>query len=113
MKIAIAANAKGWKEKVDSRFGRAKGFFIVDTENNQTEYIDNSANVEVGHGAGTSASQTVVESGVKVLLTNEVGPNAGTVLKAAGIKVLTGIDNVTVEEAYDRYKKNELTEQSL
>jgi len=113
MKVAIAAIGNSWKEKVDTRFGRAKGFFIVDTESNKTNYIDNSENVEVGHGAGTSAAQTVVEAGVNILLTNEVGPKAGSVLKAAGIKVLTGIENVTVEEAYNRYKNDQLKELSL
>ena len=113
MKVAITAIADGWKEKVDTRFGRAKGFFIVDSENNQTEYIDNSNNVEAGHGAGTSAAQLVIEAGVKILITNELGPKAGAVLKTAGINIFTSKENTTVEEAYNRYKNDELTEQSL
>lgn len=113
MKIAITAIGNGWREKVDTRFGRAKGFFIVDSENNQTEYIDNSKNVEAAHGAGTSAAQLIIESGVKILITNELGPKAGAVLKTAGIKALSGIEGTNLEEAYNRYKNNELTEQSL
>jgi predicted Fe-Mo cluster-binding NifX family protein len=113
MKIAIPAAENGWNKNVDTRFGRAIGFFIIDDKNNQTEFIDNTKNITAEHGAGTSTAQMIVEAGVKTLLTNKVGPKAGSVLKAAGIKAYTGIDGITIEEAYNLYKNNKLTEQEL
>jgi predicted Fe-Mo cluster-binding NifX family protein len=113
MKVAFTAYGNGWKEQVDIRFGRAKGFFVVDTENDQTSYIDNSANVEAAHGAGTSASQAIVDAGVEILVTGKVGPKAGDVLKVGGVKVLGGIGYATIEEAYEKYKKGVLEEQQL
>ncbi len=113
MKVAFTAYGNGWREQVDIRFGRAKGFFIVDEESNETSYIDNSANVEAAHGAGTSASQAIVDAGVKVLVTGHVGPKAGAVLKAGGVKVMGGIGYTSIEEAYEKYKKGHLEEQQL
>ncbi len=113
MKIAFTAYGNSWREKVDIRFGRAKGFFVVDTETEETSFIDNSTNVEATHGAGTSAASAIVEAGVKKLITGKVGPNAASVLKTANIKVLGGIGYASIREAYDRYKKGLLVEQKL
>ncbi|MBD3223966.1 MAG: dinitrogenase iron-molybdenum cofactor biosynthesis protein [Caldithrix sp.] len=113
MKIAFTTSGKGWKDPVDIRFGRAKGFFIVDTETNATDYIDNSENMDTAHGAGTNAAKSIIDAGVKVLITGKTGPKAGQVLKAGGVKVLGGIGYASLEEAYDRYQKGLLTEQPL
>lgn len=98
---------------MDIRFGRAKGFFVVDTETNETTWMDNKKNVAAAQGAGTSAAQAVVEAGVRELITGKVGPKAGAVLKAGGVRVLGGIGYTSIEEAYQRYKKGMLSEQKL
>ena len=110
MQIAISATGNGWDELVDPRFGRAQGFFVIDTETKETSYLDNQDNVEVGHGAGTGAAQAVVDAGVQVVLTPHVGPKAGSVLDAAGVKVLGGVDGASIQEAYQRYQAGELKE---
>jgi predicted Fe-Mo cluster-binding NifX family protein len=113
MKIAFTTSGKTWRDPIDIRFGRARGFFVVDTETNETSYVDNSANVNAAQGAGTSAAAAIVESGIKELITGKVGPNAASVLKAAHIKVYGGIGYASIQEAYERYKKGMLTEQML
>jgi predicted Fe-Mo cluster-binding NifX family protein len=110
MKVAISATNNDWKAPVDPRFGRAAGFFIVDTDTEETSYVDNRAQAEAGHGAGTGAARSVVDAGVKVVLTPRVGPKAASVLDAAGIKVLGGVENASVQEAYVRYRTGKLTE---
>lgn len=113
MKIAFTTIGKNWRDPIDIRFGRAKGFFIIDMDTNETDYIDNSSNVDAAQGAGTSAAAAIAEAGVKELITGKVGPNAASILKAANVKVFGGIGYVSVQEAYDRYKKGLLTEQIL
>ena len=113
MKIAFTTSGKTWRDPIDIRFGRAKGFFIVDTETNETSYIDNSDNVDAAQGAGTGAAAAIVESGIKELITGKVGPNAASVLKAAHVKVFGGIGYTSIQEAYNRYKRGVLTEQIL
>ena len=113
MKVAFTAYGNSWKEQVDIRFGRAKGYFVVETDTDETSYIDNSVNVEAAHGAGTSASQSIVDAGIKILVTGKVGPKAGEVLKVGGVKVLGGIGYTSIEDAYEKYKKGVLKEQEL
>lgn len=113
MKIAFTAYGNGWNEQVDIRFGRAKGFFTVDTETDSAEYLDNSANLKARQGAGTSSAQMIVDNGVKALITGKVGPNAGRVLKAAGVSVYGGIGYTSIKEAYEKFKRGLLTRQEL
>jgi len=113
MKIAFSTYGNSWREQVDIRFGRARGFFIVDTVTNETSYLDNTKNLEAAQGAGTNAAQAIVDAGIKELITGKVGPRAGAVLKVAGIKVWSGIGYTSIEEAYSRYKKCVLIEQKL
>ena len=113
MKIAFSTYGDNWREQIDIRFGRAGGFFIVETDTDETSFIDNKENVDSAQGAGTSSAQVIVDSGVKELITGKVGPKAGEVLKAGGIKVLGGVGYVSIKEAYELYKNGKLTEQVL
>ena len=113
MKIAISATRDAWNASMDSRFGRAKGFFVVDTETEKTSYVDNQANAEADHGAGTSAAQSIADAGVQLVITADVGPKAASVLKAAGIKVLRGTRAASIADVYDRYKTGSLQQQEL
>lgn len=113
MKIAFSTYGNSWKEQIDIRFGRAKGFFIVDSDTNSTDYLDNTIHVNSAHEAGTGAAQALAESGATVLVTGKVGPKAGQVLKAAGIQIYGGIGYASIEEAYEKYTKGLLTRQEL
>ena len=87
MKIAISAGGQTLDSAFDSRFGRASGFVIFDTDTAETSYRNNAQNLEAAQGAGIHAAQNIAESGATVLITGHCGPNAFRVLKAAGIKV--------------------------
>ncbi len=113
MKIVITAAANGRSEQIDARFGRAQGFFVIDTDTDGSSYIDNSEVVEAEHGAGTTAAQSVIGIGAKIVITGHVGPKAGSVLKTGGVKVLKAETPATIEETYTRFKRGELKEQSL
>ncbi len=113
MKVAFTAQGDGWREKVDIRFGRAKGFFIVDTDTDQAKYLDNTLNLEAAHGAGTSAGQNVIDTGAQALVTGSVGPKAGSVLKAAGIKVYTVEGGTSLKDAYELFKQGKLKEEKV
>ena len=63
------------------------------------------------HGAGIQAAQTAVNSGAKIVITGNVGPNAFKVLSATGIKVITGVSG-TIKEAVEKYKNGEFQETS-
>ncbi|MDR6222477.1 putative Fe-Mo cluster-binding NifX family protein [Methanococcoides alaskense] len=58
-------------------------------------------------GAGIKAAQALTTLGIDALLTGNMGPNALSVLNAAGIKVFTGI-NGAVEETVSQYRQGQL-----
>jgi predicted Fe-Mo cluster-binding NifX family protein len=108
MKICVSASSGSLDANVDSRFGRCPYFVIVDSETMEFNAISNNSS-SAAHGAGIQAAQTVANSGVEVVITGNVGPNAFSVLSAAGIKMVTGVSG-SVIEAVEKYKKGELEE---
>ncbi|MDI3546467.1 MAG: hypothetical protein PWR10_119 [Halanaerobiales bacterium] len=111
MKVAVtASNNNGLEAKVDSRFGRAPYFAIVDLDKMEAEFINNSA-TGAASGAGVMAAQTVVDQGVDALISGNFGPKAFSALKAANLK-LYSFTGGTVREAVEAYKNGQLEELS-
>ena len=108
MKICVSATSGSLDAEVDSRFGRCPYFVIVDSETMKFDAVANDSS-SAAHGAGIQAAQTVVNLGVKVVITGNVGPNAFNVLSATGIKIVTGASG-SVREAVEKYEKGELEE---
>lgn len=108
MKICVSAASNRIDSPIDPRFGRCPYLLIIDSENMQFEVIQNLASGATG-GAGIQAAQTIARTGVKVLITGNVGPNAFQALSAAGIKIVTGASG-TVRETIEKYKRGELSE---
>jgi predicted Fe-Mo cluster-binding NifX family protein len=73
-----------------------------------SEAMPNDAIAAPG-GAGIQAAQAVVNKGVDVLISGNIGPNAFQVLSAAGVKVAIGAYG-TVKEAVEMYKSGKLRE---
>ena len=107
MKVAVPAQDGSLDAKIDMRFGRAKCFIVVDPDTWGFEVVDNKQNIQAPAGAGIQAAQIVADHGADVLIAGNCGPNAFRTLKAANIKVSTGLDG-TVREAIDSYKNGEL-----
>jgi predicted Fe-Mo cluster-binding NifX family protein len=108
MKICITSVSDTLDAQVDPRFGRCQYFLLVDSNTMETEAIPNQSSY-AAHGAGIQAAQTVANSGVNVVITGNVGPNAFRVLSAAGIKILRGASG-KVRDAVKEYKKGKLQE---
>ena len=110
MKIAISSSGSDIDAQVDSRFGRCSYFIIYDTETEKTESIKNEGSGAMG-GAGILSAQTIINKGVDVLITGNVGPNAFHTLTAGGVKIYGGATG-TLKEAIEMYNKGELNELS-
>ena len=107
VKICITSTGKEIEAKVDPRFGRTPYFFIIDTDTDAMEIINNSAAAE-SQGAGIYAVQLVSDKGVEAVLTGRVGPNASRAFQASEIKVFEGVSSEeTVKETLARFKKGE------
>jgi len=108
MKIALTSHGKNWEDKMDSRFGRADGFLLFDDQTDELSWHDNKQNINASHGAGIQAGQNIADLGVEVLITGHVGPKAFKVLNAASIKMFIDAKDMTIKEAYEKYKNGNL-----
>ncbi len=102
MKIAITSDGMYLNSAVDERFGRAKGFIIYNPETRECGFIDNEQNMESPSGAGIQAAKTVINAGVTILVTGNVGPKAHAALSAAGIEIFIGAGG-KVQDAINNY----------
>ena len=107
-KICISSTGEDLNASVDPRFGRCDYFLIINPDNMNFESIKNESSKAMG-GAGIKAAESVAKKGVKFVITGNVGPNAFQTLKAADVKVITGVSG-NIKEIIDKFNKGELKE---
>lgn len=104
MKILFAVeNNAGLDSKMDSRFGRAAYFVIVDMESETVAMVEENKYKNEGHGVGIKAATLVVESGCRIAVGAQPGPKAAQILGQAGIKMVVDAQG-TVKEVLQRIK---------
>lgn len=108
-KVAVTSEGPTLLDAVDPRFGRAGGFVVVELATGAATYVDNGSSQVLAQGAGIQAAENLVKAGAQALLTGHVGPKAFTALKAAGVKMVQGVENMTVGEAVAKFKAGEFT----
>jgi len=101
-KICITARGNNLQAEIDPHFGRAAFFLIINPESTTFEAIENPS-VHQAHGAGIQSAQFLLDKGVSILITGQVGPNAQRVFESGGIKVITG-ESGPAEQALARFK---------
>lgn len=106
MKIAVSATGNELDADVSPVFGRCPYYLVVDTESLKFDAHSNPAQSASG-GAGIQAAQFITEQGVAAVLTGNVGPNAHSVLRAAGVEVYL-ITGGTIREAVEAFKGGKL-----
>ena len=109
MKIAFSTAGNDLNAPLDTRFGRAARFLIVDSETDAFTVIDNAQNLQAAQGAGIQSAQNVAASGAQALVSGHCGPKAFRVLSAAGIKAYTS-SAATVKDALAQFRAGELVE---
>lgn len=107
--IILTALKNDMNEKLDPRFGRAAGFMLINSETEESKWLDNEQNINAAQGAGIQAASNVVQNKAKVVITGNVGPKAFQVLNQSGIEVFAGDSNKTLAENLADYKANKLT----
>lgn len=108
MRIAISTAGSSLDDMVDTRFGRAPRFMIVDSVTREFTMIDNTQNLNAEQGAGIQSAQNVLDAGVSAVITGHAGPKAFKVLAAAKIDVYL-CDGKTIADALDAFSAGKLT----
>lgn len=91
MLIAVPAKDNALNGELDSRFGRAPHFLLVDSETMNTRLVDNPQSLDLPQGAGIQSAQNILVHKPDVVLTSNCGPKAFRVLRAAGVQVVIGV----------------------
>ncbi len=107
--MRIAVSASGWDADaaVLPQFGRCSGFVLYDTDS--AVY---SSLLTVGRrrvGAGIKVAHQLVDNGVEVVITGNIGPHAFKVLRAAGVRCYLA-KNGTVKDCLTAYETRQLEE---
>jgi predicted Fe-Mo cluster-binding NifX family protein len=105
MKIAFTSSGKDLDANLDERFGRCPYFLIVNPDTEDYEVVENKN--QSASGAGVQVAQILVDSGVQVVVTGNVGPNAIKVLQVAGVEIYAA-GTGTVRRALINFKQNRL-----
>ena len=108
MKICLTSQGKDLSSQIDPRFGRSKYFIVFDLETDKYE-VDTNENIGGTGGVGVQSGQFMASKEVDTVLTGNVGPNAYETLKAAGIKIVSGVSG-TVKDAISDYKEGKYSE---
>jgi len=109
MRIAFTTKGTELDSMMDPRFGRTEFILIYDEEKDEYSHLDNRAVNETAHGAGPQTAQKLFEMHPDVLVTgNGPGGNAKAVLEKTDLKIFIGAGQMTVKEAYEAYKDDNL-----
>jgi len=107
MKLVVTSQGFALTSLVAPRFGRAKYFFVVNTETDAARPVDNTVNLNATQGAGIQSGRKVIELGAEAVVTGQVGPKAFATLQAGGVSVFTGATG-TVADAIEQFKAGNL-----
>lgn len=107
MKLAITAQGESIESAVDPRFGRAKCFVVVDLVTDAAMNVSNSVSLNAAQGAGIQAAKTIIDLGVKALITGHVGPKAFAALQSGGVAVYPVTGGI-VAEAVEKFRSGSL-----
>ncbi len=107
MKLAVCAKGEGLKAEADQRFGRCPFFVVVDTEKEEVIESIGNENAEATGGAGPQAAQLLAGRDIEAVVLGNVGPNAIEALKAARVKVYSGVTG-TVEDTLKKFLEGSL-----
>jgi predicted Fe-Mo cluster-binding NifX family protein len=107
MKLVVTATSDNLESAIDSRFGRAGYFVVVDVDTLEWQAYPNPA-VGASGGAGTQAAQFIANQGVQAAVSGDFGPNAYNILNAAHIDMYLLGASQTVRDAVEHFKAGQL-----
>lgn len=111
MRIAFSSKGDSMDATIDPRFGRAAYLVVFDEESKDISSYDNRSIDTVAHGAGPQTAQKLLEMEPDVFITgNGPGGNASAVMQRTNVKIYIGASGMTLQEAYDAWKRGALTQ---
>lgn len=111
MKVVVSSLGTTLDDRVDEHFGRAMYFVVAETDSEDFQVIDNTANRNALQGAGIASAELVSDNGAGAVITGHLGPKAFAALGAAKITGYNGA-GMTVREALKAFADGSLAQLS-
>ena len=108
MKIALPVVENNLDSTIDSRFGRAPGYLIVDSETKKYQFIPNPV-AGAARGTGVAVAQLINSQKIEAVAIDSIGSNAFTALDEAGITIYQAPPNSTAKELIEKLTTGKLT----
>ena len=86
MKIVISATGRDKESNIDTTFGRAPFFLIVDTKTKEEKVIENKTR-DRSNGVGKTIGNIVAGEELDAAITSNIGPFAFEIVEQCDIKV--------------------------
>ena len=102
MLILVGADEKNSESPVAKRFGHAEYFIVYDTVQESFESYENN---DEGHNHKNL--EEFLDKGVEAFIVGNIGPHAFELINTPKSKIYLA-RQLTVKEAVDKFKKNEL-----
>ncbi len=102
------AEAGGLDTMMDSRFGRAPVFLIVDTATREIADSVENGSVNAAHGAGTGAAALMAKHQVEKVVAGRFGPKAYEALLRLGIEMWIAPSGITAADAVEKLEAGQL-----
>lgn len=91
MIVAVPTSGMDMSSYVDSRFGRAVGFILYDTESGRDRHLVNRLDELALEGAGVQAARCLLKEKVEAVITGHCGPKAFHFFSEAGVVIYSGV----------------------
>lgn len=109
MKIAISTHQGSPDSKIDTRFGRAQNFLILNEEGKLRKSISNPG-FQAEKSAGQKAVNALTSEDIDVLITGNIGASAFSLLKQDDTQIYTAPAGIKAKGAFEKYQDGELDE---
>jgi predicted Fe-Mo cluster-binding NifX family protein len=112
MKVAVASLGTVPEALVGIRFGTCSQFLVFDLDTMSHVVISVTPRTEPADHVSLEAIRAVARQDVAAVITGDIKDTCRRTLHELGIDVISGVRNMTVLEAVDRYKADRLAEPS-
>lgn len=108
--IAVPVMGGSLEDPMDKHFGRCTAFALVETDGERVKGVRIVGNHHrsLERGAWREAAMLVVEAGADVVIADHVGEGSAASLREAKVEIVTGVPNMKVREAVEKYLGGEL-----
>lgn len=105
MKIAIPSMGKDLNSSISRKLGRAPFIIIYDSTSGGYDFVENPG-FKIQDGSGLKSAKLILQNNLDILLVEEIGPKAYSILMKENVEIHLLKSSRTVKSAIKEYLKD-------